>query len=257
MNGLATYETEKRTVAGGNDQEALVTRHAGLVKRIAYHLMNRLPPSVQVDDLIQAGMIGLLEAGANYDASQGASFETYAGIRIRGAMLDEIRRSDWTPRSVHRKAREVARVMREIEHAEGRDARDVEVAEALGMTLEEYHQILADASGARIFSYDELSEFGEIVPGGVEENARHERNALLDGPLKGLEKDRFQEALAEAIAGLPERERLVIALYYDEELNLREIGQVLGVSESRVCQIHSQAALRLRARLHEWLEDGR
>ncbi len=250
MTNLATYSETGKT----NAQDDLVTRHASLVKRIAYHLMNRLPPSVQVEDLIQAGMIGLLEAGANYDASQGASFETYAGIRIRGAMLDEIRRSDWTPRSVHRKAREVARVMREIEHAEGRDARDVEVAEALDMSLEEYHQILADASGARIFSYDELCEFSEVVPGGVDEGMRQQRNGLFDGPLKGLEKSHFQEALTEAIAGLPERERLVIALYYDEELNLREIGQVLGVSESRVCQIHSQAAIRLRSRLHEWLE---
>ncbi len=254
MNGLATYSTDNKR-RGGKPQEDLVTQHAGLVKRIAYHLMNRLPPSVQVEDLIQAGMIGLLEAGANYDSDQGASFETYAGIRIRGAMLDEIRRSDWTPRSVHRKAREVARVMREIENAEGRDARDVEVAEALDMTLEEYHQILADSSGARIFSYDELSEFSEVVPGGVEESARKGRNALLDGPVKGLEQAHFKEALGDAIAGLPERERLVIALYYDEELNLREIGQVLGVSESRVCQIHSQAALRLRARLHEWLDE--
>ena len=176
MTSLATYSETGKT----NAQDDLVTRHASLVKRIAYHLMNRLPPTVQVEDLIQAGMIGLLEAGANYDASQGASFETYAGIRIRGAMLDEIRRSDWTPRSVHRKAREVARVMREIEHAEGRDARDVEVAEALDMSLEEYHQILADASGARIFSYDErVCEFSEVVPGGVEESARQQRNALF------------------------------------------------------------------------------
>ena len=246
MSGLATY-------SAGSDRtkhEDLVTTHAPLVKRIAYHLMNRLPPSVQVEDLIQAGMIGLLEAASNYDAGQGATFETYAGIRIRGAMLDEMRRSDWTPRSVHRKARKVAEVMREIEHAEGRDARDVEVAEALDMSLEDYHQILADASGARIFSYEELSEFGEVVPG--ELNTRI-RNQMLEGPLKGLENHHFKDALAEAIAGLPERERLVIALYYDEELNLREIGQVLGVSESRVCQIHSQAALRLRSRLDEWL----
>jgi len=246
MSGLASYtaSTDK------SSHDDLITRHAPLVKRIAYHLMNRLPPSVQVEDLIQAGMIGLLEAASNYDAGQGATFETYAGIRIRGAMLDEMRRSDWTPRSVHRKARRVAEVMREIENAEGRDARDVEVAEAMDLSLEEYHQILADASGARIFSYEELSEFGEVVPG--ESNTRI-HNQMLEGPLKGLENSHFKDALGEAIAGLPERERLVIALYYDEELNLREIGQVLGVSESRVCQIHSQAALRLRARLEEWL----
>jgi RNA polymerase sigma factor for flagellar operon FliA len=252
MSGLATYSASQKQA-----HEDLVSAHAPLVKRIAYHLMNRLPPSVQVEDLIQAGMIGLLEAGANYDATQGASFETYAGIRIRGAMLDEIRRSDWTPRSVHRKARQVAEVMRAIENAEGRDARDVEVAEALDMSLEEYHQILSDASGARIFSYEELSEFGDVVPGRESaQRAAEGRNQMFDGPLKGLENQHFKEALADAIAGLPERERLVIALYYDEELNLREIGQVLGVSESRVCQIHSQAAIRLRSRLGEWLPES-
>jgi RNA polymerase sigma factor for flagellar operon FliA len=208
--------------------------------------MNRLPPSVQADDLIQAGMIGLLEASRNYDPTQGASFETYAGIRIRGAMLDEIRRSDWTPRSVHRKARLVAEAMREIENREGRDARDAEVAEALDMELEEYHQILQDASGCRIFSLDELASVGEL---GFD-NGR----GNIKGPYDGLQQDAFKMALAEAIAGLPERERLVIAMYYDEELNLREIGQVLGVSESRVCQIHSQAAMRLRARLEDWLQ---
>jgi RNA polymerase sigma factor FliA len=248
MNNLAAYSE-----AQSSNHNDLVNAHAALVKRIAYHLMNRLPPSVQVEDLIQAGMIGLIEAGRNYDAGQGASFETYAGIRIRGAMLDEIRRSDWTPRSVHRKARMVAEAMREIENAEGRDARDVEVAESLDLSLEEYHQILADSSGARIFSYEELTELGEVVPGEFGGNHQRQRNELNDGPLQGLEKHNFKEALADAIAGLPERERLVIALYYDEELNLREIGQVLGVSESRVCQIHSQAAIRLRSRLTDWL----
>lgn len=249
MAHLAMYGEGKK--AGQDD---LVTAHAGLVKRIAYHLTNRLPPSVQVEDLIQAGMIGLLEASKNYDASQGASFETYAGIRIRGAMLDEIRRSDWTPRSVHRKARMVAEAMREIENAEGRDARDVEVAESLDISLDDYHQILADSCGARIFSYEELSEVGEVVPqrDGVSSRAH---NQMAEGPLQGVEKGDFQASLGEAIASLPERERLVIALYYDEELNLREIGQVLGVSESRVCQIHSQAALRLRSRLGDWLPD--
>jgi RNA polymerase sigma factor for flagellar operon FliA len=223
----------------------LVNEHAGLVKRIAYHLMNRLPPNVQSDDLIQAGMLGLLEASKNYDPTQGASFETYAGIRIRGAMLDEIRRSDWTPRSVHRKARMVAEAMREIENSEGRDARDMEVAEALGMSLEEYHQILKDATGCRIFSLDELTAVSDGMPFQME--------GATETPFEGLQKSAFKQALGEAIAGLPERERLVIAMYYDDEMNLREIGHVLGVSESRVCQIHSQATLRLRSRLSEWL----
>ena len=246
MNGLASYQAVQE-----QNFDDLVNKHAGLVKRIAYHLMNRLPPSVQSEDLIQAGMMGLLEAGKNYDSSQGASFETYAGIRIRGAMLDEIRRSDWTPRSVHRKARMVADAMREIENTQGRDARDVEVAENLNISLDEYHSILKDASGSRIFSFDELVALGEV---GTQED-HVAVSADSQSPDDGLEQDDFKKALARAISGLPERERLVVALYYDEELNLREIGQVLGVSESRVCQIHSQAAMRLRARLGHWLPD--
>lgn len=241
VNGLATY-TAMQERQGSDD---LVNQHAGLVKRIAYHLMNRLPPNVQADDLIQAGMLGLLEASRNYDPTQGASFETYAGIRIRGSMLDEIRRSDWTPRSVHRKARMVAEAMREIENDQGRDARDVEVAEVLGLSLKDYHKILQDATGCRVFSLDELNAVGEGLIG-CDDKAS-------DGPFEGLQRDAFKQALADAIAGLPDRERLVIAMYYDDELNLREIGQVLGVSESRVCQIHSQATLRLRSRLGEWL----
>ncbi len=240
MNGAAMYAATQE-----QGQDELVTRHAPLVKRIAYHLMSRLPPSVQADDLIQAGMIGLLEAARNYDPSQGASFETYAGIRIRGAMLDEIRRTDWTPRSVHRKARQVAEAVREIENAKGRDARDHEVAELLGISLDEYHRILQDATGARVFSFED--------PGGGGDDQEIKSLEQPNEPLENLQHDDFQRALAEAISGLPERERLVMALYYDEELNLREIGEVLGVSESRVCQIHGQALIRLRARMGEWL----
>lgn len=242
MNSLASYDQSEMR---NNDQ--LIEQHSALVKRIAYHLMNRLPSSVQVEDLVQAGLIGLMEAGQNYDPDQGATFETYAGIRIRGAMLDEIRRSDWTPRSVHRKARMVSDAMREIENAEGRDARDVEVAEHLEISLEDYHQILRDTSGCRVFSYDEMIELGDVVPEAPPANQILKRYS--DSPDADFELDGFRKALSKAIAGLPEKERLVVALYYDEELNLREIGEVLGVSESRVCQIHSQAALRLRSRL--------
>jgi RNA polymerase sigma factor FliA len=230
--------------SGSNE---LVILHEPLVKRIAYHLMSRLPASVQADDLIQAGMIGLIEASRKFDPDQGASFETYAGIRIRGAMLDEIRRTDWTPRSVHRKAREVAEAVRKIENQKGRDARDVEVAEAMGLSLEEYHKILQDSTGCRIFSFEDPGMLGED---GVPEPGRH-----ADQPLDTLQKSDFKQGLAEEIKGLPERERLVMALYYDEELNLREIGEILGVSESRVCQIHGQALIRLRARMGEWLND--
>ncbi|WP_455234551.1 RNA polymerase sigma factor FliA [Thiogranum longum] len=240
MNGAAMY-----VVNPEQESDDLVSKHAALVKRIAYHLMSRLPPSVQADDLIQAGMIGLLEASRNYDASQGASFETYAGIRIRGAMLDEIRRTDWTPRSVHRKARQVAEAVRAIENEEGRDARDVEVAEKLGIDLNEYHRILQDATGCRVFSIDDAGINGDEPQQFTTDEPRNE-------PLDSLQSSDFKSALAQAISGLPERERLVMAMYYDEELNLREIGEVLGVSESRVCQIHGQALIRLRARMTEW-----
>ena len=225
----------------------LVVLHEPLVKRIAYHLMSRLPASVQADDLVQAGMIGLIEASRKFDPEQGASFETYAGIRIRGAMLDEIRRTDWTPRSVHRKAREVAEAVRKIENEKGRDARDVEVAQVMGLELNVYHKILQDATGCRIFSYEDPGTLGE------ENFAQQARQP--NQPLENLQKSDFKVGLADAIKGLPERERLVMALYYDEELNLREIGDILGVSESRVCQIHGQALIRLRARMSDWLAD--
>ena len=241
MSSLAIYAQ-----ADAHDQDELVTRHAPLVKRIAYHLMSRLPPSVQADDLIQSGMIGLLEAARNYDPSQGASFETYAGIRIRGSMLDEIRKCNWAPRSLHRKVRQVAEVIREIEAIESRDARDVEVAAKLEITLDAYHQILQDASGHKVFSIEDLVSGSDSITDGL--------SAGMAGPLEELERDEFRRGLAKSVASLPEREQLVMTLYYDEELNLREIGAVLNVSESRVCQIHSQALLRLKSRMSDWRE---
>ncbi|SHM99370.1 RNA polymerase, sigma 28 subunit, SigD/FliA/WhiG [Pseudomonas punonensis] len=230
-----------------DSQHQLIERHAPLVKRIAYHLLARLPANVQVDDLIQAGMIGLLEASRKYDAGKGASFETFAGIRIRGAMLDEVRKGDWAPRSVHRNSRMVSDAIRKIEARTGRDAKDHEVAAELQLSLEDYYGILGDTLGSRLFSFDDLLQEGE-GGGGLQEDT----SSLLHGPSHELEDNRFQAALADAISNLPERERLVLSLYYDEELNLKEIGEVLGVSESRVSQLHSQCAARLRARLAEW-----
>ncbi|MDH5369104.1 MAG: RNA polymerase sigma factor FliA [Gammaproteobacteria bacterium] len=237
MNGIAAYSTQQP-----NHTDDMVERHAPLVKRIACHLINRLPACVQLEDMIQAGMIGLLEASGKYDETQGASFETYAGIRIRGSMLDEIRKNDWAPRSVHRKAREVAEAVREIENEYGRDARDIEIAETLDMSLGEYYKILQDNSYHKVLSVDDTSiNTGETMLDSMSDNS--------PGILDGMHKDDMQRLLSEAIAGLPERERLVMSLYYDEELNLREIGAVMGVSESRVSQIHSQAIIRLQSRM--------
>ena len=224
--------------------DSLIRQHAPLVKRIAFHLMARLPSSVQVDDLIQAGMIGLLEASRKYDPSKGASFETYAGIRIRGSMMDEIRKGDWVPRSVHRNSRKISEAIKLVEDREGRDAKDYEVAKELEMPLDDYYSCLKDSASGKLFSYDEVLESGD---GTIDQLASHSEN-----PYSEIQSDAFKEGLAKAILTLPERERIVLSLYYDEELNLKEIGAVLSVSESRVSQIHSQAALRLRSRLTEW-----
>lgn len=215
-----------------------------LVKRIAFHLKGRLPDSVLVDDLIQSGIIGLMEAMQNFNGDQGASFETYAGIRIRGAMLDEIRKGDWTPRSVHRKSREVSEAIHVVEARFGREARDEEVAEEMGLPIGEYHKILQDTNSAQLLSIDQPDH---------EELSEDRMVSNFSTPLQQLADHDFQNQLASEIEKLPEKEKLVMALYYDEELNLKEIGQVLDVSESRVSQIHSQAIKRIRSRMTEWI----
>jgi RNA polymerase sigma factor for flagellar operon FliA len=241
VNGLAMYE--KKTL---RDAQINIEDYAPLVKRIAYHMMMRMPASVQVDDLIQAGMIGLIEASQKYDMSRGASFETYAGIRIRGAIVDEMRRGDWVPRSVHRNARRVSQAIAAIEARTGRDATDAEVAEELGVSLGEYFVMLQDSNSSRLFSYEET--FGE-EDSNIDAS---EHSSAFASPLEGMQRDSLKKALVDAIRQLPEREQMVLSLYYDQELNLKEIGLVLGVSESRVSQIHSQAAARLRNRLGDW-----
>lgn len=230
-----------------SDTERMVRQHQMLVKRIAHHLMGRLPDSVQVDDLIQAGMIGLLEAVGKFDAGLGASFETYAGIRIRGAMLDEVRRGDWVPRSVHRNARAISDATRRVESVTGREAMGTEIADQMGIDLDEFHGMLADSRGARLFSLEELSETDSESP-----------DVMEDNPVEGVHMtEAFRQQLATAIETLPEREQLVLSLYYDEELNLKEIGAILGVSESRICQILGAATTRLRARVADWIGSDR
>lgn len=240
IDGQVMYNENQEAKASDN----LVRKHAGLVKRIAHHLIARLPSNIQAEDLIQAGMIGLLEASKNYNKDKGASFETYAGIRIRGSMLDEVRKGDWAPRSVHRNTRKISQAIRQIENETGRDARDHEVAGALNISLKEYHGMLQDTLGAKIFGFEDIGMTEDSLNEGMAGN--------FPGPLDGLQNSDFKNHLAKGIAGLPERERLVLALYYEEELNLREVGEVLGVSESRISQIHSQAMLRLQARMKEW-----
>ena len=233
----------------GRETDAMIMRHAELVKRIAYHLVGRLPPSVEVADLIQAGMLGLLEAASHFTADRCASFETYAGIRIRGSMLDALRKLDWAPRSVHRKARAAAAAVREIEAEFGREARDSEIADRMGLSLGDYHRIVQDAASCRLTSLDDS--------GSDDESPINRTADDRPDPFGHVVDEGFRQALSNAIETLPERERMVMSLYYDDELNLKEIGAVLKVTESRVCQLHGQALIRLKARLVAWTErDG-
>ncbi len=240
MNKALTYDQ----YANQNSQRAFLEKYSVLVKRIAHHLLGRLPPSVQVEDLIQAGMIGLLEAQKNYDGSKGASFETYAGIRIRGAMLDDIRRGDWVPRSVHKHNREVNQAIATLEGVLNRDPTDAEVAQHMGISLAQYHVILTDVNCSRLVGIEDL--------GVSEDSISPEDSDDENVPFQGVADEYFRKALVDSIKSLPEREALVLSLYYDEELNLKEIGEVIGVSESRVSQILSQSMQRLRTKLSAW-----
>lgn len=250
---ISVYQPEARNNETAHKEENPVSApkisvedYAYLVKRIAHHMMARMPSCVHLDDLIQAGMIGLLEAAQKFDTSKGASFETYAGIRVRGAIVDEMRRGDWAPRSVHRNSRRVSEAIQRVEAFVGRDAQDHEIAEAMGVSLTEYFSIIKDSASTRLFSYDETHEDDE----GKTKNVTV--GDLTPGPSEQTYRSALIEALVLAINQLPEREKLVLSLYYEQELNLKEIGQVLGVSESRISQIHSQATARLRTRMNDW-----
>ena len=225
-----------------------ITQFAPLVKKIAYHMMARLPANVQVEDLIQAGMMGLLEASRNFDAGQGAEFETYASQRIRGAMLDELREIDWLPRQTRKNQRRIDSTLRALEQELSRAPSEQEIADALGVVLAEYQQMLFESKGQQLLFYEDFQQ-------GADDDDFLERHAADNrpGPLDVLRDRRFHSHLVEAITVLPEREKLVMGLYYEQELNLREIGEVLGVTESRVCQLHSQAIGRLRANLKDWI----
>ncbi len=242
MNNPGAYQEQERSP---DSVRALVEKHAPLVKRIALHLHARLPESVLLDDLLQAGIEGLLEAANSYQQGKGASFETFAGIRIKGAMLDEMRRGDWSPRSVHRASRRMAQVQHALEAKLGRSPNVEEMAEAMEVPVDEFRKMARHSLSARLVSLDEP----------VGEEGGNDRSDFVqdegDTPDQLVEKDNLRARLVEAIKSLPERDQILLNLYYFEELNLREIGAVLGVSESRVSQLHSLAASKLRGLLEE------
>jgi RNA polymerase sigma factor for flagellar operon FliA len=239
MSSTAAY-----ALAGQLAPEALVERYAPLVKKIANRLLGRLPEGLELEDLIQTGLIALLNAARQFSPTRGASFETYASIRVRGAMVDEFRNTDWAPRSVYHKQRRLTAAIRAVENRTGSHASPRDIAAELGVSIDDYYSMVSATTSQRMFSLDEA---GPHVAAGEAEDAE-----TVTDPTAQLESEEFQAAVADAIRSLPEREPLVISLYYDEELNLKEIGEMLGVSESRVCQIHGQALARLRACLQEW-----
>ncbi len=230
---------------GKVDQEAVLKEHAPLVRRIAHHMIAKLPPSVDIEDLVQAGMIGLLDAINRYEEEQGAQFSTYAAQRIRGAMLDELRESDWLPRGQRKNMRRVEDAINVLQQRLARPPKETELAAHLKISLQEFQQLLQDARGYQLIHFEDFND--------DDDDHFLDRNCPDTGndPLGALLDEDLRSNLVKAIGSLPEREKVLMGLYYEQELNLREIGAVLGVSESRVCQLHSQAVARLRATLRE------
>lgn len=229
------------------DVDAYVRQYTPLVRRLAHQMIARLPANVELDDMIQAGMMGLMDAAGRFEVAQGTHFEVYATQRIRGAMLDELRANDWMPRSARKSQREIESAIHRLEGRLKRAPVEAEIAAELGVGVAEYHDLLNGARGSQLVHLDDLGS-------GADDEDYLERHLVADGqePAAILRDKRFREALVDAIDELPEREKLLMSLYHEQDMNLREIGAVMGVTESRVCQLHSQAIARLRSKLKYW-----
>ncbi len=233
------------TAKGQLDREAMIRQYQPLVRRLAHHMMAKLPASVEVDDLIQVGLIGLSEALSRYEAAQGVQFETFATQRIRGAMLDELRDNDWMSRGSRKSQKEIEKALRILEHQLGRSPVESEIAAALGLTLADYQNLLGKVRGTQLVYLEDMARGNEDEDSFLD---RHVADADAD-PMSMLKNQRLRESLVTAIKGLPEREQYIMSMYYEQDMNLKEIALVLGVTESRVCQLHSQSIARLRAKM--------
>ncbi len=237
---------EKKSAKKKPGLDELVKQFAPLVKRIAYHLMVRLPASVEVDDLIQVGLIGLMDAIERFDGTQGAQFESYATQRIRGSMLDDLREADWLPRHIRQKSRQIETAISKLEQRLGRTPTEGEISKEMGLPIDDYQSMLGNVKGNQLLYYEDFTD---------EDSSDFLERYLVDNasdPLSLLHDEGFRKGLVEAIDDLPEREKNLMGMYYEQDMNLKEIGAVMGVSESRVCQLHSQAVARLRAKMKPW-----
>ncbi|HEX5484382.1 MAG TPA: RNA polymerase sigma factor FliA [Limnobacter sp.] len=236
------------TAQGTLDNTRQIDQYVPLVRRLAHHLIAKLPASVHIDDLIQAGLIGLMDAITRFEEGQGAQFETYASQRIRGAMLDELRQADWMPRGVRQGQRKIEAAITKAEQQLGRTPTESEVAKIMGVSLEEYQDLLFESRGAQLVFYDDYAEDGD-GEGYLDRQMDGDEDA---DPMSMLDDQRFRQSLVSAIENLPEREKMLMGLYYEQELNFREIAAILGVTESRVCQLHTQAVTRLRSKMKDF-----
>jgi RNA polymerase sigma factor for flagellar operon FliA len=240
---------EMYTAQGTLSMDAQLKQYLPMVKRLAHHLLGKLPANVEFDDMFQAGMIGLMDAIGRYEEGLGTQFETYANQRIRGSMLDELRNNDWLPRSVRKSQRAIQSAMSKLEQQLGRAPTEGEIARAMNISLARYQELLQEAKGSQLFYFDDYQaddDSGNYLD-------RHMAGSdTSNDPVTKLNDKRFRAELTKHIAGLPEREKQLMGLYYEQELNFREIAVVMGVTESRICQLHTQAVNRLRANLKDW-----
>jgi len=240
-----------------SSEDLLVGQYAPLVRRLALQLVAKLPASVELDDLMQAGMMGLLDAVRRYQQTAEAQFETYAVTRIRGAMLDELRSQDWLPRSVRSKTKSIEQAIHQLGHRLLRAPTEAEIAEELGMPLASYQELLEEARGVQIIHYEDLARDDAAHPlERAPQAADADKPAHWANPLNKLVSQGLKRALVAAIKGLPEREQLLLSLQFEQDLNQKEIGAVMGITEGRVSQLRSQAVARIRAALahNEWDE---
>jgi RNA polymerase sigma factor for flagellar operon FliA len=235
------------TPKGQLETNELLRQYSPLVRRLAHQMIAKLPANVEIDDLIQVGMVGLSDALARFDVSQGVQFETFATQRIRGAMLDELRGSDWMSRGDRRHQRSIESAVHKLEQRLGRAPSESEIAREMGLQLQEYQELLGKVRGTQLVYLEDMS--GDD---GDEDFLDRHMVDTDSNPLGRLSDRKMREALVSAIEQLPEREQYVMSMYYEHDMNLKEIAAVLGVTESRVCQLHSQSIARLRTRMREW-----